>query len=131
MGPVTCHNRKKVLASVIMPFEEKTIDKLTSDNYSVWKFKLKHLLIAKELYGYVDGTITLAGDANATVKADFAKKSSKAFSHIVLSVSDNLLYLITEAENPKEAWDKLKAHFERDTRGVSSMRAGWAEPYQF
>ena len=40
-----------------MAFEEKTIDKLTSDNYSVWKFKLKHLLIARELYGYVDGTI--------------------------------------------------------------------------
>ena len=73
------------------------------------EIQLKHLLIAKGLYGYVDGTNTntLAADASATVKEDYAKKSSKAFSHIVLSVSDNLLYLITECENPKDALDKL------------------------
>jgi len=27
-------------------------NKLMSKNYSTWKFKLKHLLIAKELWGY-------------------------------------------------------------------------------
>jgi len=36
-------------------------NKLMSKNYSTWKFKLKHLLIAKELWGYFDifdGSIT-------------------------------------------------------------------------
>lgn len=91
------------------------VDKLTSQNYPTWKFKLKHLLIAKELFGYVDGSVTLANDADAPVKAEFEKKTSKALAHVVLAVSDNLLYLITECETPKAAWDKLKAHFERDT----------------
>lgn len=93
-----------------------SVDKLNSSNYSTWKFKLKHFLIAKELYGYVDGSIDQpASTASATDKNDYSTKSNKAFSHIVLAVGDELLYLITECENAKAAWNKLKAHFERDT----------------
>lgn len=92
-----------------------SIDKLTSGDCSVWKFKLKDLLIEKELYGYVDGFVSLAVDASAATEAEFQKKSRKAFVYIVLSVSDNLLYLITDCENPKDAWEKLKVHFERDS----------------
>jgi len=93
-----------------------SIDKLGSHNYSTWKFKLKHLLIAKELFGYVDGTIEQPDEgAAAAAKADYAKKSSKAFSSIVLAVGDELLYLITDCTTGKAAWDKLQGHFERDS----------------
>lgn len=92
-----------------------SVDKLTTDNYSTWKFKLKHLLIAKDLFGYVDGSITLSGEASEADKTAYKKNHSKAFSHIVLSVSDNLIYLITECANAQAAWDRLSAHFERDT----------------
>ena len=34
---------------------------------------------------------------------------------IVLAVSDELLYLITGCTSPKQAWDTLQKHFERDT----------------
>lgn len=34
---------------------------------------------------------------------------------IVLSVSTTQLYLITTCEEPKDAWDTLKKHFERQT----------------
>ena len=91
------------------------VDKLSAQNYATWKFKLKHFLIAKELFGYVDGSTTLAQGANEAAKEEYNKKASKALAHIVLAVSDNLLYLITDCETPKSAWDKLKTHFERDT----------------
>lgn len=92
------------------------VDKLTSTNYSTWKFKLKHLLIAKDLYDYCDGTIAEPADgANEDVKKAYTTGNRKALSHIVLTVSDELIYLITECESPKAAWDKLSSHFERDT----------------
>lgn len=99
-----------------MEDQKLVIDKLSATNYSTWKFKLKHLLIAKELFGYCDGsTEEPAGDATAAVKKAYSLNSQKALSQIVLAVSDEFIYLITECETPKEAWDKLQSHFERDT----------------
>ena len=96
--------------------DKLVLDKLTDKNYSTWKFKLKHYLIAKELWEYVDGTIPKpAEEAEATVKSAYTKRSNQAMSVIVLSVSDNLLYLITSCESPKAAWDTLQQHFERDS----------------
>ena len=76
---------------------------------------MRHLLLAKGLWGHVDGTEVLAEDANAQAQAEFRKKSQRAFSTIVLAVSTSQLYLITSCEQPKDAWDVLKKHFERDT----------------
>jgi len=96
--------------------DKQSVDKLSSKNYSTWKFKLKHLLIAKELWGYVDGSIIEPEEsASVQTKLDYTKKSSKAMSIIVLSVSDDLLYLITSCAEPKQAWGTLQQHFERDT----------------
>lgn len=92
------------------------LTKLTSDNYTTWKFKLKHYLIARDLFEFVDGTATApATGASDKEKKDYASKSAKAHSHIVLAVSDDLLYLLTECDGAKEAWDILQAHFERDS----------------
>ena len=49
------------------------------------------------------------------VDEKFQAGQQKAFSTIVMSVSSPLLYLITSCEVPKEAWDTLKRHLERDT----------------
>ena len=77
---------------------------------------MKHLLTAKDLYGFVEGTEEApADDAAADVKSAFTKNCSKAFSTIVLAVGDNVLYLITECADAKSAWDKLQAHFEQNT----------------
>ena len=46
------------------------IDKLDGKNWSTWKFQMKHLLLAKGLWGLVDGSETLAEDANAAAHAD-------------------------------------------------------------
>ena len=95
--------------------EKWAIDKLDGANWMTWKFQMKHLLLAKDLWEVVDGTKVLAEDAAAAVRAKFKKKSQKAFSTIVLGISTSQLYLVTSCERPREAWEALHNHYERDT----------------
>ena len=69
-----------------------SVNKRSSSNYAAWKFKIKHLLITKELFGYIDETtVAPASTADGAVKATYNKNLSKALSHIVLVVGDELL----------------------------------------
>ena len=95
--------------------EKWTVDKLDDSNWMTWKFQMHHLLLAKGLWGYVDSTEKLAEDATAAVKADFSKKSQKAFSTIIMAISTSQLYLVAWYDQPKDAWDKLCEHFECKT----------------
>ena len=93
-----------------------SIDRLTSANYATWKFQMKHLLIAKGLYFIVDGTEKApAESAEAKEKSEYLSRSQRAFSNIALSVSSELVYIISDSEDPHDAWTKLKKHFERNT----------------
>ena len=67
--------------------EKWAIDKLDGANWSTWKFQMKHLLLAKGLWGVVEGSDTLAEDANEAARTEFWKKSQKSFSSIVLAIS--------------------------------------------
>ena len=96
-----------------MAMEEKwSVDKLDGTNCMTWKFQVCHLLLAKGLWGYVDGSEVLAEDANNHTCAEFNTKSQKAFSTIALAVSTPQLYLITSLDKPKDAWDALRHHFD-------------------
>ena len=95
--------------------EKWSIDKLDSSNWITWKFQMRHLLLAKGLWGYVDGTEALREDASAQQRADFKKASQKAFSTIVMAICTSQLYLVTSFEERKDAWDALRDHYERDT----------------
>ena len=53
--------------------------------------------------------------ASAQQRADYNKRSQKAFSTIVMSISSSQLYLITSCEDAARAWTALRNHFERDT----------------
>ena len=91
------------------------VDKLDGSNWITWKFQLKHFLLAKGLWKYVDGSAVIAEGATAEQRAKHQSESQKAFSYIAMSISTPQLYLITSCEEPKEAWDALKKHFERET----------------
>ena len=96
--------------------ERWSIARLNTNNYSTWKLKVKHLLIAKDLFDYVDGTAPVPeSSAQAKEKAEYNSKQAKALSNIILSVDDEVLYLISECSTAQAAWEKLQAHFERDT----------------
>ena len=92
-----------------------SIDKLDGSIWMTWKFQMRHLLLAKGLWGVVDGMEVLRGDATAQAQAEFQSKSQKVFSTIVMAISSSQLYLITSVEQPKDAWDALRNHFECDT----------------
>ena len=76
---------------------------------------MRHLLLAKGLRRHVDGSETLARDASAAVQAEFKQKAQRAFSTMVMAVSTSQLYLVTSCKEPKEVWDGLRDHFERET----------------
>ena len=76
---------------------------------------MKHLLLAKGFWCIVDGSETLDSVASAERRAEYGLKSQKAFSTIVLAMNTAQLYLVTSCEEPKEAWDALKNHFEWGT----------------
>ena len=92
-----------------------SIDKLDSSNRITWKFQMRHLLLAKGLWGYVDGTEALREDSSAQQRADFKKVSQKVFSTIVMAICTSQLYLVISFEEPKDAWDALHDHYEHDT----------------
>ena len=97
--------------------EEKwSIAKLDGNNWNTWKFKMKHLLVAKGLWSLADGSEVLADGASGAVVALFQLRLHKAFSTIILAIDNAQLYLVTSCEEPKQAWDALKNHFERETR---------------
>ena len=91
--------------------EEKwSIDKLDGGNWSTWKFQMKHLLLAKGLWGFVDGSEVLAESSSGETAAQFRSKSQRAFSTIVLAIKSSQLYLVSSCNDPKQAWDALKKH---------------------
>ena len=99
-----------------MNTDKFNIDRLDNTNYQAWKFQMKHLLRAKELYDIVEGIETPpAADADARVKSLYQSRVNIAFSTIALSISTDLIYLISDTEDPVDAWNKLRNHFERDT----------------
>ena len=93
--------------------EKWSAEKLDGSNWTTWKFQMRHLLRAKGLWQVVEGTEVQPEEAQAA--AEFQKKSEKALATIVLGISTSKLYLTTSCECPKNAWNVLKQHFERDS----------------
>lgn len=57
----------------------------------------------------------LAEGATAEARTEFRKKSQKALSTIIMAISTPKLYLVTSCEQPKDVWDTLRKHYERET----------------
>ena len=55
--------RERILGAVLAMDKKWSIDKLNGSNWMTWKFQMRHLLLAKELWGIVDGSEVLAEDA--------------------------------------------------------------------
>lgn len=86
---------------------EKLVD---SENYQLWKFKVKVLLEARELYGLVTEETE-----EASKTAEWRKKDANAKKVIVTTLDQKPLMHILNSETSFQMWSKLKAVYERDT----------------
>jgi hypothetical protein len=107
-----------------MAQEDKlSIDKLQGiKNWQVWKYQMKVILEARELWSHVDGTAISpdssedsSSSSGPSAQAIFAKAQRKTKALLVTSINSDLVHLITECETPKQIWDKFKKRFERNT----------------
>ena len=97
---------------------------MDGSNWSTWKFQMQHLLLAKALWGHVDGSDVLANDASDATQAEFKQKAQRAFSNIVMAVSTPQLYLVTSCTEPKEVCCKLylkKKYFRTEMKEGTSV----------
>ena len=74
------------------------IEPLDVDNYSTWEFKMKNLLITRDLWAAVEGK----------GKVDSAE-DAKALAQINLSVKEHHFATLRACKSAKEAWDTLAA----------------------
>ena len=112
---ILCDKRDRVSAFTKMAEKTWSIERFNGENWSTWKFQMKHLLLVKDLWNITQGTEQLSTTANEDAIAEFDTRSQKAFSMIVMSISPAQLYLITSCESAKDAWDNLKQQFESNT----------------
>lgn len=92
------------------------VDRLNSDNYRTWKFVMKMLLIQRELWDYVNGTVTLQADATAEQKVRHKSKDEKALSTIALSIEADQQVHIVNCETARQTWLVLEEIYEPKSR---------------
>lgn len=86
-----------------------SITKLNGENYFIWKYKLKLLLIEKGVWSNVNG------ERPSPVTAEWTRNDEKAQSTIGLNVDDMQIHLIRDCVSAKDAWKTLKNFYEKDT----------------
>lgn len=93
----------------------RQINKLNNTNYSIWKIKMKMILIAENVWFVVN-------DKQSTeeqTSAEWLRADQLAKSLILLNLDDNQLYLIANTTTSKEIWNSLQefhgtvTHFKR------------------
>src|SRR4051794_7903446 len=94
-----------------------TIDKLTTHNYHLWKFRMPMLLIEKELWQVANGedkklNIGKSDDAGDKVRT-WNKSDQKALACICLAISDSESIHVQSCTTSVEAWKKLSDVYEK------------------
>lgn len=94
-----------------------SVVKLNNENYPMWKFKVKMMLMKDDLWCVIT-------EAPPTVDKDllaWIKKDNRASAIIGLSVKDSQVNLIKNAMLAKEAWEALKGYHEKATLTTEVM----------
>ena len=85
---------------------------LTPYNFDTWKSKM-------EIQLYYEGLFRISMDTeveprSAIEKSRFLNKKDEAFSFLCLSISEDLLFHLTDLKTPKEIWDKLESLYRKN-----------------
>ena len=77
------------MAEAVLGDSKWSINRLDGANWSVWKFQMKHLLLAKGLWGLVDDTEVLRQGASAQQESEHLKRQQKTEKSFLPSVCHN------------------------------------------
>lgn len=96
------------------------IERLNSKNYSIWKFKVKMLLIKEDLWDVVDNyerqEESLEPRASVSrIDDSLRKKENRALATICLLVEDSQLVHVKDCTSAGEAWKNLRNHHEKNS----------------
>ena len=84
-----------------------SVPMLTPYNFHTCKSKMEIQLYSKGLYRVAMDTEVEPG--SAIEKSRFLNKKDEAFGFLCLSISDDLLFHLTDLKTPKQIWDKLES----------------------
>ena len=99
----------------MMAEERWSVQKLDGSNWMTWKFQMRHMLLDRELWGFVEGSEVLDADASEGRQAMFKRSSQKALTAIIMAMASTQIYIVRSCETPDDAWRKLQGHFEKGT----------------
>lgn len=85
-----------------------SIEKLSENNYEIWKIQMKSVLIYNDLWAYIQGT-EIKTEQNAQ---EWERRDSKALALINLSITPGQLNHVKRAQTSEEAWNTLQQIFE-------------------
>ena len=75
---------------------------------------MEHMLLDRELMGYVDGSIMLDPAAEEPAPTVFKRKSQKALTTIVMAIGDTPASVIRCCKSPADAWNRLVNKYEKN-----------------
>ena len=96
------------------------IEPLTGANYSVWKIKMRWILIDQDLWGYVTGVDKQPKQVDTNLItamewqgiADWEWKDQQAYVAICLQINDDYMVYTHNTTTSKGVWDALAMIFE-------------------
>lgn len=88
------------------------IERLTEDNYELWKIHMKSALVFNDLWSYVDGS-EVKTEAN---QADWLKEDGKALALINMCIFQSQLNHIRKAEMQRKPGSNCNQSLNRKVR---------------
>lgn len=83
-----------------------------ANNWTSWKFQVKVILKALNVFGVVDGSDAYPEGDDNKIK-EWTQRDAKAQGVIVTRLSNNIMLQVSTCESAKEMWDKLMTVFEQ------------------
>lgn len=86
--------------------ELRNVKLYNGQNFHLWKFQLRAILLGQDLMGIVDGSVPKPTDTVA--QAEWIKKDNQCISLLCKAVAESILEILINCDTSKAIWDKLK-----------------------
>lgn len=86
--------------------ELRNVKCYNGQNFHLWKFQLRAILLGQDLMGIVDGSVPKPTDP--AQQAEWVKKDNQCISLLCKAVDESILKILMNCTTSKAIWDKLK-----------------------